>query len=76
MEDEKKTKDSDDGSVVYRNIYETTCVAIKEAAILSMQAVHERIAGLEPIIKDKIVSAALERVLDDEVEYSMAESGN
>lgn len=76
LEDEKKTKENDDGIIVYKNVYETTCVAIKEAAILSAQAVQERNAGLEPSIKDKIVSEALDRVLNDEVEYSLGESDN
>ncbi len=76
MEDEKKTQDSADGLTVYKNVYEATCVAIKEAAILSAQAVRERNAGLEPSVKDKLVSAALDRVLNEQVEYSTVESDN
>ena len=50
-----------------QNVYEMTCVAIKEAAILS-----EDKEGLEKMDAnhDKVVSAALNKVLDNEVEYT------
>ena len=50
-----------------QNVYEMTCVAIKEAAILS-----EDKEGLEQMDNnhDKVVSVALNKVLDNEVEYT------
>lgn len=50
-----------------QNVYEMTCVAIKEAAILS-----EDKEGLEKMDAnhDKVVSVALNKVLDNEVEYT------
>ncbi|MGX8685226.1 MAG: hypothetical protein ACSW73_00200 [Spirochaetales bacterium] len=53
-----------------QNVYEMTCVAIKEAAILS-----EDKEGLEEMDNnhDKVVSVALNKVLDNEVEYTKPE---
>jgi len=50
-----------------QNVYEMTCVAIKEAAILS-----EDKEGLEEMDNnhDKVVSVALNKVLDNAVEYT------
>ena len=49
------------------NIYELTCVAIKEAAIVSSD--KEKVEELEEK-QEKIVSAALGKVLNKEVEYT------
>ena len=52
------------------NVYEMTCVAIKEAAIMAAQKETE-----EELEKnhEKIVSVVLDKVLHDEVEYSKPE---
>ncbi len=52
------------------NVYEMTCVAIKEAAIMAAKKETE-----EELEKnhEKIVSVVLEKVLNDEVEYSKSE---
>lgn len=48
------------------NVYEMTCVAIKEATLLSNKlSEEEQKSGI------KVVSEALEKVLNDEVEYSI-----
>jgi len=51
-----------------KNVYEMTCVAIKEAAILSED--RESVEDIESR-QEKIVSAALNKVLDNEVEYTV-----
>lgn len=53
-----------------KNVYEMTCVAIKEASIMAadkdtVEALDER--------KEKIVSAVLTKVLNDEIDYTPAE---
>lgn len=53
------------------NVYEMTCVAIKEAAILSEDV--NRIEELDNK-HEKVVSAALSMVLDNEVEYTPADN--
>lgn len=52
-----------------KNVYEMTCVAIKETAILSADkdAVEALENRKEP---QKVVSEVLTRVLNDEIEYS------
>ncbi|MDD4083703.1 MAG: hypothetical protein WC162_02340 [Sphaerochaetaceae bacterium] len=50
------------------NVYELTCVAIKEAELLSAQGIEDSEDG-----ENKIVSLVLEKVLNDEVEYSVGE---
>ncbi len=52
------------------NVYEMTCVAIKEAAIMAAKPNTE-----EELEKkhEKIVSVVLEKVLNNEVEYSRPE---
>ena len=52
------------------NVYEKTCVAIKEAAI--MAADKEAEAALDEK-HEKVVSAVLTKVLNDEVEYTPVE---
>lgn len=52
------------------NVYEMTCVAIKEAAIVAsnpdaMEELENR--------HEKVVSSVLEKVLNKEVEYTRAE---
>ncbi len=53
------------------NVYEMTCVAIKEAAILSED--KDRIEELDNK-HEKVVSTALSMVLDNEVEYTPADN--
>lgn len=53
------------------NVYEMTCVAIKEANI--MAARKETDEEMEKA-HDKIVSVALSKVLNDEIEYTPAET--
>ena len=50
-----------------QNVYEMTCVAIKEAAILSSD---EKVLEEMEAKCDKVVSVALNKVLDNEVEYT------
>ncbi|MCQ2412158.1 MAG: hypothetical protein MJ057_04310 [Sphaerochaetaceae bacterium] len=52
------------------NVYEMTCVAIKEAAIMAARKDTE-----EEMEKthDKVVSNVLAKVLNDEIEYTPAE---
>lgn len=50
------------------NVYELTCVAIKEAGILSAE---EAALGEQGGSSEKVVSAALAKVLNDEVEYTI-----
>ncbi len=50
-----------------KNVYEMTCVAIKEASIIAnnkdaVEALDEK--------KEKIVSNVLNKVLNDEIEYT------
>ncbi len=52
------------------NVYEMTCVAIKEAAIMATNKETEE--ELENN-HEKIVSVVLEKVLNDEVEYTKPE---
>ena len=53
------------------NVYEMTCVAIKEAdRVASNKAEVEELAKN----KEKIVSDVLARVLNDEVEYNLPEA--
>lgn len=52
------------------NVYEMTCVAIKEAAI--MAADKDAVEALEES-KEKIVSTVLTKVLNNEIEYTKAE---
>lgn len=49
------------------NVYEMTCVAIKEATLLSKKE-NDTEEGKNG---EKVVSAALDKVLDDEVEYTI-----
>ena len=55
-----------------KNVYEMTCVAIKEAAIISTNS--EQLEELqnrpEP---QKVVSEVLTKVLNDQIEYSQTE---
>ena len=52
------------------NVYELTCVAIKEANIMaSKKETEEEIENNH----DKIVSVALSKVLNDEIEYTPVE---
>ena len=56
-----------------KNLYEMTCVAIKEAAIIS--ADKEQVEALENRKEpQKVVSEVLTRVLNDEIEYTPVES--
>ena len=50
------------------NVYEVTCVAIKEAQLLSAQGTEE-VEGEE----NKVVSLVLDKVLNDEVEYTVGD---
>lgn len=52
------------------NVYEMTCVAIKEAAIVAANKQAEE--ELENN-NEKVVSSVLTRVLNDEVEYTPVE---
>lgn len=53
------------------NVYEMTCVAIREAdRVASNKAEVEELDGK----KEKIVSDVLSRVLNDEVEYNLPEA--
>ena len=53
------------------NVYEMTCVAIREAdRVASNKAEVEELDN----IKEKIVSDVLARVLNDEVEYNLPEA--
>lgn len=54
-----------------KNVYEMTCVAIKEAAIIANN--KEAVEQLDEK-KEKIVSSVLTKVLNDEIEYTP--SGN
>ena len=53
-----------------KNVYEMTCVAIKEASIIAND--KDAVEELDNK-KEKIVSAVLTKVLNDEIEYSKAE---
>lgn len=55
-----------------KNVYEMTCVAIKEAAIIASDkdAVEALENRKEP---QKIVSEVLTKVLNDEIEYTSTE---
>lgn len=53
------------------NVYEMTCVAIKEAAIVA--ADKEKVEALDEQ-KEKIVSDVLSKVLNNEIEYTPAEN--
>lgn len=53
-----------------KNVYEMTCVAIKEASIIANN--KEAVEQLDEK-KEKIVSSVLTKVLNDEIEYSSAE---
>ncbi len=48
------------------NVYEMTCVAIKEAAIYSATDKKKEIENAG----DKVVSVVLSRALNDEIEYT------
>ena len=50
------------------NVYEVTCVAIKEAQLLSAQE-SEELDNEE----NKVVSLVLDKVLNDEVEYTVGD---
>ncbi len=50
-----------------KNVYEMTCVAIKEAAIVASN--KEAVEQLDEN-KEKIVSSVLTKVLNDEIEYT------
>ena len=53
------------------NVYEMTCVAIKEAAIVaSNKEAEEELENNH----DKVVSSVLSKVLNDEIEYSPVET--
>ncbi len=52
------------------NVYEMTCVAIKEAAIVAANKEAEE--ELENN-HDKVVSSVLSKVLNDEIEYTPVE---
>lgn len=52
------------------NVYELTCVAIKEAQIVATD--KDRVEKLEEE-KEKIVSSVLSKVLNKEVEYTKPE---
>lgn len=54
------------------NVYEMTCVAIKEAAIYSSTDKREEIEKEG----NKIVSVVLERALNDEIAYEGGEKSN
>ncbi len=52
------------------NVYEMTCVAIKEAAIVaSNKEAEEELENNH----EKVVSSVLSRILNDEVEYTPVE---
>ncbi|MBO4388043.1 MAG: DNA-directed RNA polymerase subunit omega [Spirochaetales bacterium] len=51
------------------NVYEMTCVAIKEATLLSERAGNTETEG----DGEKVVSVALDKVLNDEVEYTSSD---
>ena len=51
------------------NIYEMTCVAIKEANIISATSIKEEIEESG----EKVVSHVLTQVLNDEIKYSLEE---
>ncbi len=53
------------------NVYEMTCVAIKEAAIYSATDKKKEIENNG----DKVVSVVLERALNDEIQYRDDEAG-
>jgi len=53
-----------------KNVYELTCVAIKEASIIA--ADKDAVEELDER-KEKIVSTVLTKVLNDEIEYTPAE---
>lgn len=52
------------------NVYEMTCVAIKEAAIVA--ADKDKVEALDAN-KEKIVSSVLSKVLNNEIEYTKTE---
>ena len=53
------------------NVYEMTCVAIKEAAIVaSNKEAEEELENNH----DKVVSSVLSKVLNDEIEYTSVET--
>ena len=53
------------------NVYEMTCVAIKEAAIVaSNKEAEEELENNH----DKVVSSVLSKVLNDEIEYTPEET--
>ena len=51
------------------NIYEMTCVAIKEANIISATSIKDEIEESG----EKVVSHVLTQVLNDEIKYSLEE---
>ena len=51
------------------NIYEMTCVAIKEANIISATSIKDEIEESG----EKVVSHVLTHVLNDEIKYSLEE---
>ena len=51
------------------NIYEITCVAIKEANIISATSIKDEIEESG----EKVVSHVLTQVLNDEIKYSLEE---
>jgi len=53
-----------------KNVYEMTCVAIKEAAIIA--ADKDTVEELDER-KEKIVSTVLTKVLNDEIDYTPSE---
>jgi len=61
------------------NVYEMTCVAIKKAenVAAAMAAKREVVSEDEPVERkeeeEKVVSAVLTAVLNDEIEYTPAE---
>ncbi|MCF0237004.1 MAG: hypothetical protein HUK24_00265 [Sphaerochaetaceae bacterium] len=54
------------------NVYEMTCVAIKEAAIVAARKVNEE--PVEGEVQEKVVSSVLTKVLNDEIEYTPVEA--
>lgn len=54
------------------NVYEMTCVAIKEAAIMAATK-KEPAEGETVENEEKIVSSVLTKVLNDEIEYTPTE---
>lgn len=54
-----------------KNVYEMTCVAIKEASI--MAADKDTVEELDQR-KEKIVSSVLTKVLNDEIDYTPSDA--